>query len=196
MPTSCPGLPGAFAPFIPIAIQTPNNSGRTADQPGIQVSHRFSTNSGAAIALSFTIRMRLMDTLTKRERSERMSRVRGKDTGPELAVRKLAHSMGYRYRLHVRDLPGAPDLVFPRLRKIILVHGCFWHRHANCKLARLPKSRLEFWLPKLNGNHTRDLENVRALRKNGWKVKIIWECQINRIAQLRKSLSSFLADQA
>ena len=119
MQSSCLGLPGAFAPFIPIAIQTPNNSGRTADQPGIQVSHRFSTNSGAAIALSFTIRMRLMDTLTKRERSERMSRVRGKDTGPELAVRKLAHSMGYRYRLHVRDLPGAPDLVFPRLRNII-----------------------------------------------------------------------------
>ena len=133
-----------------------------------------------------------MDTLSKKERSERMSLVRGKDTGPEMVVRKLVHSMGFRYRLHVHELPSAPDRVFPRLKKIVFVHGCFWHRHRNCSLARLPKSRLEFWVPKLNGNQTRDLENTRLLRKDGWKVKIIWECQTNNPIHLRKSLESFL----
>ena len=103
-----------------------------------------------------------MDTLSKAQRSERMSRVRGKDTKPELLVRRLVHGMGYRYRLHRRDLPGTPDLVFPGRRKVIFVHGCFWHRHPDpaCKLARLPKSRTDFWLPKLEGNRARDIENA------------------------------------
>lgn len=134
-----------------------------------------------------------MDTLSKQERSERMSRVRGKDTGPELAVRRLAHGMGFRYRLHVRELPGAPDLVFPRMRKIIFVHGCFWHRHSNCRLARWPKSKLGFWVPKLNANRDRDAENIKALRKSGWKVKIIWECQTKNVTRVRKNIERFLA---
>ena len=122
----------------------------------------------------------MVDTLTKAERSERMSRVRGKDTKPELIVRRLVHGMGYRYRLHRRDLPGTPDLVLPSRKKAIFIHGCFWHRHPDpaCKLARLPKSRLDFWKPKLEGNRRRDRENQARLRKLGWDVLVVWECQI------------------
>lgn len=102
-----------------------------------------------------------MDTLTREERSERMSRVRSKNTVPELAVRRLVHALGYRFRLHRRDLPGTPDLAFPGHHKAIFVHGCFWHRHPDpdCKLARMPKSRQEFWKLKLEGNRARDLRN-------------------------------------
>ena len=113
------------------------------------------------------------------ERSEIMSRVRSKNSRPEMSVRKLVFSLGYRYRLHANDLPGHPDLVFRRLRKVIFIHGCFWHRHASCALARLPKSHLDFWLPKLEGNRKRDEKNRRALTKAGWKVLIIWECQMS-----------------
>jgi DNA mismatch endonuclease (patch repair protein) len=97
-----------------------------------------------------------MDTLTPSERSERMSRVRSKDTKPEILVRRLVHGMGYRYKLHARSLPGSPDLVFPTLRKIIFIHGCFWHRHGTCKNTRWPKSKLKFWRPKLEENRRRD----------------------------------------
>jgi DNA mismatch endonuclease (patch repair protein) len=135
-----------------------------------------------------------VDTLSPEERSERMSRVRGKDTGPEWAVRQLVHSMGYRYRLHARDLPGRPDLVFRKRRKVIFIHGCFWHRHpaAGCALARLPKSRLDFWLPKLEGNRERDERNRRALVKAGWKVLTIWECELNNAKRLRAAIRRFL----
>jgi len=135
-----------------------------------------------------------MDTLTPEQRSERMSRVRGKDTGPELVVRKLVHALGYRYRLHRSDLPGKPDLVFPRHRKVIFVHGCFWHRHPDpsCKLARLPKSKLDFWLPKLDGNRKRDLVNQKALEEQGWAWLVIWECQLRDIDQLLVIIKSFL----
>ena len=121
-----------------------------------------------------------MDTLTATERSERMSRIRSADTTPEMFVRRLVHRMGFRYRLHVSGLPGKPDLVFPGRGKIIFVHGCFWHRHssASCKLARMPKSRLEFWKPKLETNRKRDLKSQRALQRDGWKVLVIWECAI------------------
>src|SRR5687768_17294491 len=103
----------------------------------------------------------MVDTLSKSARSERMSRIGAKDTKPEMAVRRLVHSLGYRYRLHRRSLPGNPDLVFPARRKAIFVHGCFWHRHpdSSCKLARLPKSRGDFWIPKLEANAERDLRN-------------------------------------
>src|SRR5690349_18847706 len=106
-----------------------------------------------------------MDTLSQAERSERMARVRAKDSRPELTVRRLVHGMGYRYRLHDPRLPGKPDLVFRSRRRVIFVHGCFWHRHADpaCRLARLPKSRLEFWLPKLEANRTRDRINQEKL---------------------------------
>ncbi len=135
-----------------------------------------------------------MDTLSKAQRSERMSRVRGKDTKPELLVRKLVHGMGYRYRLHRRDLPGTPDLVFPGRKKVIFVHGCFWHRHPDpaCKLARLPKSRLEFWLPKLESNRARDIENTARLEELGWETMTIWECQLGDREALEARVREFL----
>lgn len=134
------------------------------------------------------------DPLTPIERSKRMSLVRSKNTKPELRVRKLVHSLGYRYRLHARDLPGHPDLVFRGRRKVIFVHGCFWHRH-NCPLGnRLPKSRVEFWQAKLEGNRKRDRRNQRKLRKAGWSVMVIWECQTlpPNIERLTSRIERFL----
>ncbi|MCR6700984.1 MAG: DNA mismatch endonuclease Vsr [Dokdonella sp.] len=136
-----------------------------------------------------------MDTLTPAERSARMALVRAKDTKPELLVRRLVHGMGYRYRLHRRDLPGTPDLVFPGRSKVIFIHGCFWHRHADCALARLPKSRSDFWLPKLTANAERDARNVRALRRLGWSVLTIWECQLGDNAKLANRIRRFLDAQ-
>jgi DNA mismatch endonuclease (patch repair protein) len=124
-----------------------------------------------------------------------MSRVRGQDTKPEMAVRRLVHGMGYRYRLHGKDIPGCPDLVFPSRGKVIFVHGCFWHRHSesSCKLARLPKSRLDFWLPKLTANATRDVRNQRKLEEMGWSWMIVWECEMNDRGLLELKIKSFLA---
>jgi DNA mismatch endonuclease (patch repair protein) len=136
-----------------------------------------------------------MDTLTPEERSERMSRIRGRDTKPEMIVRNVVHRMGYRYRLHVSNLPGKPDLVLPRHGKIIFVHGCFWHRHPRCSLARIPKTRKEFWIPKLEGNRRRDLQTNRRLSKQGWSVLIIWECEIMEFDKLEAKLRSFLEDR-
>lgn len=135
-----------------------------------------------------------MDTLSKSARAERMSRVRGKDTKPEMIVRRLLHGQGYRYRLHARDLPGSPDIVFRGRRKAIYVHGCFWHRHPDetCKLARLPKSRREFWLPKLEGNRERDLRNQQLMIEKGWSFLLVWECEIPDRAHLVERLQSFL----
>lgn len=134
----------------------------------------------------------MADTLTKAERSERMRLIRSRDTTPEKFVRKMLHGMGFRYRLHARTLPGRPDLVFAGRRKVIFVHGCFWHRHANCKLARLPKSRLEYWLPKLSANKERDEKNRRALGRLGWRSLVVWECQLSRPEVLARRLARFL----
>ncbi|HEV7437162.1 MAG TPA: DNA mismatch endonuclease Vsr [Pseudorhizobium sp.] len=135
-----------------------------------------------------------MDTLNPTQRSERMRRIRSKDTAPEMAVRRLVHRMGFRYRLHKRDLPGCPDLVFAARRKVIFVHGCFWHRHADsaCSLARLPKSRLDFWGPKLDRNHQRDLEKQERLRSMGWNFLIIWECHLKDPVSLRSTIERYL----
>lgn len=133
-----------------------------------------------------------VDNLSPVERSGIMARVRSKNSRPELVVRKLVFALGYRYRLHAKDLPGHPDLVFRKRRKVIFVHGCFWHRHAACALARLPKSRLDFWKPKLEGNKHRDQRNRRALNKEGWKVLTIWECQLKKIERLESTLRRFL----
>src|SRR4051812_1673336 len=135
-----------------------------------------------------------MDTLTLAERSKRMALIRGANTKPELRVRSIAHQCGYRYRLHVSALPGKPDLVFPRLRKVIFVHGCFWHRHPGCPLARLPKSRLSFWFSKLTNNRQRDVKNIARLRRAGWKVKVIWECETKSAARIEKKLRTFLEE--
>lgn len=135
-----------------------------------------------------------MDTLTPAQRSERMARIRGRDTKPELIVRRLLHSRGFRYRLHDRKLPGTPDLVFPRRKKVIFVHGCFWHRHQGCSLARMPKSRLDFWAPKLEGNQARDKLKLAALTEQGWDAIIVWECELRDLDALASKLDRFLND--
>lgn len=134
----------------------------------------------------------MVDTLSKSARSERMSRVRGKNTRVEYMVRSLVHGLGYRYRLHASELPGKPDLVFRPRRKVIFVHGCFWHRHPRCALARLPKSRLEFWVPKLEGNRLRDKAVQRRLNRMGWKYMIVWECQLANPRRLTDKIDVFL----
>lgn len=136
-----------------------------------------------------------MDTLSKAERSERMSRVRSKDSNPELKLRRLVHGLGYRYRLHVRGLPGNPDLVFPARGAVIFMHGCFWHRHAKCRLARLPKSRVAFWTEKLEGNRLRDQRNRRRLRALGWRVLVVWECQLVDSEKVSNLVSKFLNNE-
>ena len=134
-----------------------------------------------------------MDTLTSAQRSERMARVRAKGSVAELRVRSLVYRMGYRFRLHGAKLPGKPDLVFAARRKLIFVHGCFWHRHRdpNCRLARLPKSRQDFWTPKLEGNRARDERTLAALERLGWTVLTIWECQMRDEAFLRNKIRTF-----
>lgn len=133
-----------------------------------------------------------MDVLTKKQRSYCMSRIRKRDTAPEIAVRKIIHSLGYRYRLYKKNLPGCPDIVLSSHQKIIFVNGCWWHRH-NCRLGRRsPKSRLGYWLPKLKANKERHKRNLRKLRNQGWKVLTVWECQTRNPDKLRKRLAKFL----
>jgi len=136
--------------------------------------------------------MKRLDPLSPEERSERMSRVRQKDTRPEMRVRRLVHGLGYRYRLHGAGLPGKPDLVFAGRRKVIFVHGCYWHRH-DCKNGqRLPKTRLDFWLPKLKRNAERDREIIEQLGEIGWEALVIWECETKDTDALTKKIRRFL----
>lgn len=120
----------------------------------------------------------MTDFLSARERSDRMSRIRGKDTKSELALRKALHRLGLRYRLHGAGLPGKPDLVFPRYRTVVFVHGCFWHRHAGCSIATTPKSNTPFWLAKFEANVARDARTVAQLEALGWRAFIVWECEL------------------
>jgi DNA mismatch endonuclease (patch repair protein) len=135
-----------------------------------------------------------MDTLTPEQRSERMSRVKSQGSKAERLVRSLAHGMGYRFRLHGGKLPGKPDLVFPGRKKVIFVHGCFWHRHPdpNCRLARMPKSRQDFWVPKLEGNRLRDARIREQLAALGWRSLTLWECELRDTASLRNKIRTFL----
>jgi DNA mismatch endonuclease, patch repair protein len=126
------------------------------------------------------------DRLTKERRSWNMSRIRGKDTTPEKAVRSLLHQLGYRFRLHVRKLPGCRDIVLPKFKTAIFVHGCFWHRHRGCRNCTTPTNRREWWLAKLNGNAARDKLHQRALRKLGWRTVVLWECQTERSMVLER----------
>lgn len=130
--------------------------------------------------------------MSPEERSRRMALVRSVDTKPEMLVRRLLHRMGYRYRLHRRDLPGSPDLAFMSRRAVVFVHGCFWHRHAGCPLARMPKSRTEFWSSKLEGNRERDARKVAALESVGWRVLTVWECELKDTEALANRLRRFL----
>ena len=132
-----------------------------------------------------------MDTRTPAKRSEIMSAVRTENTGPELLVRKLLSAQGYRYRLHRKGLPGRPDIVFPGRCKAIFVHGCFWHGH-RCKKGRLPKTRLRYWKPKIAVNKKRDARNLVALRRSGWNVLVVWQCELKNGETLMRKLKTFL----
>ena len=118
------------------------------------------------------------DTLTIAERSRLMAKIKGKNTRPEIAVRSLLHRAGYRFRIHVASLPGKPDIVLPKYRTVLFVHGCFWHRHKGCKIASMPKSHRKFWAEKFLRNMANDKRHRRQLRRLGWKVVTVWECQL------------------
>lgn len=134
----------------------------------------------------------MVDTISANRRSENMRRIRSKGMKPEMAVRRLVHARGFRFRLHSSELPGKPDIVLPRLKKVIEVRGCFWHRHKNCIDSHIPKSRRGYWLPKLRRNQHRDEENLKSLRKLGWRVLIIWECEVSDVERLSIRLERFL----
>lgn len=128
-----------------------------------------------------------MDTRSPAQRRRIMQSVGTKNTGPELAVRKILAELGYRYRLHRRDLPGSPDIVFPGRKTVIFVHGCYWHGH-RCAKGQLPKSKLDYWGPKISANRRRDRRNIAALRKLGWTVHMIWQCETKKKSELEKKL--------
>ena len=134
------------------------------------------------------------DTMTPEERSERMSRVRHKDSKPEMRVRGLVHRMGFRYRLHDKKLPGRPDLVLPRHKKVILIHGCYWHQHGACRPLAIPANNSEFWRRKFAENVDRDKRNVRDLTGRGWRVLVVWECETKDAEALERILRGFLCD--
>jgi DNA mismatch endonuclease (patch repair protein) len=134
----------------------------------------------------------MADTRTPEQRRRIMQSVRQKDTGPELTVRRLAHGLGFRFRLHRRDLPGRPDLVFPGRRKAVFVNGCFWHGHDGCSKGRLPKSRRDYWVPKIARNKERDAAAVERLKAAGWRVLTVWQCETRNPAALARRLRNFL----
>ena len=136
-----------------------------------------------------------MDIWSKEKRSEVMSKIRSKDTKPEILVRKMLFARGYRYRLHVKNLPGKPDIVMPKYKAAIFVHGCFWHLHSGCREGTIPKTRTEYWEKKLLGNRERDKKHRRALRKAGWRVLRLWECEVEKNPdKIIKIIESFLGN--
>lgn len=136
----------------------------------------------------------MVDVHTKEQRSYNMSQIRCKNTKPEMLVRSIVHRMGYRYRLHQSNLPGEPDIVLTRHHKVVFIHGCFWHMH-KCRYGRVvPKTNKKFWQTKRQGNVERDHRNLRRLRKAGWKVLTVWECQTRKLNKLAKKLELFLSD--
>ena len=135
----------------------------------------------------------MADRISKEQRSWNMSRIRGRNTRPEKIVRSMLHRMGFRFRLNRKDLPGKPDIVLPRHKTVIFVHGCFWHRHPKCKYSYTPKSRLEFWIPKFNKNIEADKKAVKGLEKLGWNVIVFWECELAETENLEKRISVLLS---
>lgn len=130
-----------------------------------------------------------MDIISEERRSWNMSRIKGKDTKPELVVRSILHKMGYRFRLHRKDLPGTPDIVLPKYKTVIFLHGCFWHRHKGCKYAYTPKSRVKFWKDKFAETVKRDKQHLKQLKENGWEVFIVWECETKDMDKLKKIIN-------
>ncbi|SRR5579883_1518359 len=138
------------------------------------------------------LRPSMVDTLSPAERSKRMGLVKSKATKPEMKLRRIVSSMGYRYRLNVTKLPGKPDLTFHSKNKVIFLHGCFWHRHEGCKNARWPKSKLDFWVPKLEANAVRDKATLLELKRLGWSSLVIWECELVSTERVEKRVKKFL----
>lgn len=138
----------------------------------------------------------MADSLSASRRSENMRQITAKDTKPELLIRRLLHSLGYRYRLHAKDLPGKPDIVFRKRKKVIFVHGCFWHQHPNCREGRIPGSRRDYWIPKFDRNRQRDAEHSAELRETGWRILVIWECEVKDVTSLEHRLHTFLETPA
>ena len=134
----------------------------------------------------------MVDRLTVKERSWNMSRIKSENTGPEKRVRSLLHSLGFRFRLHRRDLPGTPDIVLPKYSTVVFVHGCFWHQHPGCKAACQPASRTDYWTPKLARNAQRDKENQIALKALGWNVVVVWECELKDTDTLVEKLKTVI----
>jgi DNA mismatch endonuclease (patch repair protein) len=135
----------------------------------------------------------MVDRVSKATRSTIMASVSTHDTGPEIILRKALHALGFRYRTNYAALPGKPDIVFPKLRKVIFVHGCFWHGHA-CRWGRLPKSRLHYWAPKIAANHARDVRVLRLIKGEGWKALVVWQCQIRNLDKALPRVLKFLGD--
>ena len=133
-----------------------------------------------------------MDKICPEKRSRNMAQVKGKNTKPEMLVRSLLHKMGYRFRLYVKKLPGNPDIVLPRHKAVIFVHGCFWHGHEDCKRATIPATRAEFWFAKIKGNKERDKRNIVALENLGYRCVTIWQCEMKGIEALKQRLNGFL----
>ncbi|MEO5957934.1 MAG: very short patch repair endonuclease [Opitutaceae bacterium] len=133
----------------------------------------------------------MADRVSSKTRSKIMASVGTRDTGPEVALRKALHRLGYRYRTSYPTLPGRPDIAFPRLRKVIFVHGCFWHGH-HCRWGKLPKSRPEYWVPKLATNRSRDSRVLRSVRRAGWKAFVVWQCQIRNLDKALPRVLKFL----
>jgi DNA mismatch endonuclease (patch repair protein) len=131
---------------------------------------------------------------TPEQRSRIMRAIKSADTAPEMAVRRLVHGMGYRFRLHRRDLPGKPDLVFPRLHKVLFVHGCFWHGHDCARGARVPKGNRAYWIKKVGGNRARDRKNIETLAAQGWRSLVVWECAARDERNLRGLVKGFLSE--
>ena len=133
-----------------------------------------------------------MDTVSPAKRSEIMARIKSKDTKPEILIQKMIYGMGFRFRLHVTSLPGRPDITYHRMKKVIFVNGCFWHHHNKCKYARMPKSNLEFWIPKLTANQARDARNIAALEAEDWETLTIREYELSDAIAIKKKLTAFL----
>lgn len=136
-----------------------------------------------------------MDVFSREKRSHIMSRVSGKNTKPELIVRSLLHSMGYRFRLHRSDLPGKPDITLPKFKKVVFVHGCFWHGHKDCRRSKRPTTNKKFWNEKLNKNIERDKVNIKSIKDLGWDSLVVWSCEVSDINQLENKLVSFIEDK-
>ncbi|MGZ8910679.1 MAG: very short patch repair endonuclease [Methylococcaceae bacterium] len=135
----------------------------------------------------------MVDKVTPEKRSWMMARIRSQNTAPEIKLRKLIFSMGFRYRLHYKGLPGRPDIIFPGKKKVIFMHGCFWHGHPNCRASKLPQTRKDFWESKIHTNKERDKRNIMELEKLNWKVLVVWQCELKNLSNIQEIIRLFLS---